>query len=172
MLRPLGLHLGLAEAGVYSRFMSVRVPPGGTHGVPFPRVVVRLLSRFTPGLFRRRPHRTGGGIPTLLLETHGAKTGKDRYAILGYLEDGPEAWLVTASLGGASRQPGWLHNLGKDPRATIEFNGGRRVDVEASTLAGAELDAAWMRLGDEAPEYPKYLTKTDREIPILRLRQR
>ena len=63
--------------------MSVRVPPGGTHGVLFPRVVVRLLSRFTPGMFRRRVHRTGGGIPTLLLETHGAKTGKGRYAILG-----------------------------------------------------------------------------------------
>jgi deazaflavin-dependent oxidoreductase (nitroreductase family) len=152
--------------------MSVRVPPGGTHGVPFPRIVVRLLSRFTPGLFRRRVNKTGGGIPTLLLETHGAKSGRDRYAILGFLEDGPGAWLVVASLGGASRQPGWLHNLGKEPQATIEFHGGRRVDVEASTLEGADLDAAWKRYEIEAPEYPKYHTKTDREIPILRLRQR
>jgi hypothetical protein len=45
------------------------------------------------------------------------------------------------------------------------------VDIEARSLEGAELDAAWKRLELEAPEYPKYLTKTDREIPILRLPQ-
>ena len=152
--------------------MSVIVPPKGTRGVPFPRFVVRLLSRFTPGMFRRRPTKTGGGMPTLMLETRGARTEKARHAILGYLEDGPDAWLVIASLAGASRNPNWLHNLARDPRATIEFYGGRRVDVDATTLAGAELDAAWKRLADEAPEYVKYLDKTDRRIPILRLRRR
>ena len=33
-------------------------------------------------------------------------------------------------------------------------------------MAGAELDAAWNRLEAEAPEYPKYLSKTDRLIPV------
>lgn len=152
--------------------MSVTVPPGGTRGISFPRILVRLFSRFVPGMFRRRQHRTGGGIPTLLLETRGAKSGKVRHAMLGFLEDGPDAWLVVASLAGASRQPNWLHNLAADPRATIEFHGGRRVDVDARTLVGDELDAAWKRLADEAPEYPKYHEKTDREIPVLRLQQR
>ncbi len=152
--------------------MAVIVPPDGTRGVRFPRFVVHLLSRFTPGMFRRRTNKTGGGIPTLLLETRGARSGKTRYAILGFLEDGPDAWLVVASLAGAARQPDWLHNLAGDPHATIEFHGGRREDIEAETLAGAELDAAWKRLAEEAPEYPKYLEKTDREIPILRLRSR
>jgi len=125
----------------------------------------------TAGRFRRSPNKTGGGIQTLLLETHGAKSGKTRHAILGYLEDGPMAWLVVASLAGASRHPGWLHNLAKDPWATIEFYGGKRVEVEAETLHGPDRDAAWLRLEEEAPEYPKYLSKTDREIPIVRLRQ-
>jgi hypothetical protein len=31
---------------------------------------------------------------------------------------------------------------------------------------------AWQRLETEAPEYPKYRTKTDREIAIVRLRRR
>ena len=152
--------------------MSVKVPPKGTRGVPFPRFIARLGSRFTPGMFRRRQNRTGGGIQTLLLETTGAKSGKTRYAILGYLEDGPAAWLVVASLAGAARQPGWLHNLAKQSRATIEFFGGQRIEVEAETLEGDELATAWKRLETEAPEYPKYLTKTDRQIPIIRLRAR
>jgi len=152
--------------------MSITVPPKGTRGVPFPRFIVRLLGRFTPGMFRRRPHKTGGGIPTLLLETRGAKTGRIRHAILGYLEDGPDAWLVVASLGGASRQPDWLRNLARQPQATVEFFGGRRVEAEANTLVGADREAAWKRLAQEAPEYPKYLKKTDREIPILRMHER
>ena len=152
--------------------ISVKVPPKGTRGVPFPRFIARLGSRFTPRMFRRRPNRTGGGINTLLLETTGAKSGKTRYAILGYLEEGSNAWLVVASLAGAARQPGWLHNLAKQHRATIEFFGGQRIEVEAETLEGAELATAWKRLETEAPEYPKYLTKTDRQIPIIRLRAR
>jgi deazaflavin-dependent oxidoreductase (nitroreductase family) len=152
--------------------MSVKVPPKGTRGAPFPRFLFRLGSRSAPGRFRRRPNKTGGGVATLLLETRGAKTGKIRQVILGFLADGPDAWLVVASVLGASRHPAWLHNLAKEPRATIEFYGGDRVDVEARTLHGADLDAAWKRFGEEAPEYTAYLQKTDREIPILRLERR
>lgn len=157
---------------MYSRPMSVKVPPKGTRGVPFPRFLVRLGSRFTPGMFRRRPNKTGGGIPTVLLHTRGARTGQMRQAIVGYLEDGPDGWIIIASLGGAARQPGWLHNLGKDPNATIEFYGGDLVEVEARTLHDEERDAAWKRLAVEAPEYVRYLDKTDREIPVLRLQRR
>jgi deazaflavin-dependent oxidoreductase (nitroreductase family) len=151
--------------------MSVTVPPRGTRGVPFPRFITRLASRFVPGMFRRRPQKTSGGIQTLLLETRGARSGKSRYAILGYLEDGPSAWLVVASAVGAKSNPAWLHNLAGDPDATIEFFGGRRVPVTAETLAGDELEAAWKRLETEAPEYPRYLSKTDRQIAVIRLRE-
>jgi deazaflavin-dependent oxidoreductase (nitroreductase family) len=152
--------------------MSVTVPPKGTRGVPFPRFLVRLGSRFTHRLFRRRPNKTGGGVSTLMLETRGAKSGELRHVILGYFEDGPGAWLVVASLGGASRQPGWMYNLAKDPHGTVEFYGGERVEVEARTLHGPERDEAWKRLAIEGPEYVKYLEKTDREIPVVRLQRR
>lgn len=152
--------------------MPVTVPPKGTRGIPFPRLITRLLSRFVPGMFRRRPNKTSGGIPTLLLETRGAKSGKPRYAMLGFLEDGPSAWLVVASAIGAKSNPAWLHNLAKEPRATIEFFGGRRVEVDAETLAGSELDGAWKRLETEAPEYPRYLSKTNRQIAVIRLTDR
>jgi len=130
------------------------------------------MSRMQTSMFRRRRGgRTPGGVPTLLLETIGARTGETRRAVLGYLEDGPGAWLIMASLAGTARNPGWLHNLGKNPAATVEFGDGRRVHVDATSLEDVELDSAWQRIKVEAPEYAKYLSKTDRQIAVLRLRE-
>jgi deazaflavin-dependent oxidoreductase (nitroreductase family) len=89
--------------------------------------------------------------------------------MLGYLEDAPGAWLVVASLAGAKRNPGWLHNLSKEPRAEIELGEGHRVGVRAEALQGDALDAAWKRFETDAPEYVAYLSKTDRVLPIIRL---
>jgi len=156
--------------------MRVRVPRSGTRGVPFPKFpgpLARLFSRLQrQGFRRRRGGRTGGGIHSLILETVGARSGETRYAMLGYLEESAGSWLIIASLAGTARNPAWLHNLAKQPQATVEFGDGRRVNVVAETLHGPELEAAWSRIAAEAPEYVKYRSKTDREISIVRLRQR
>jgi deazaflavin-dependent oxidoreductase (nitroreductase family) len=152
--------------------MSVKVPPTGTWGVPFPRFLSRLGSGMSERMFRRGGARTQGGIEGLLLRTVGAKSGKPRNAILGYFPEGDDAWLVVASAAGASWHPSWLYNLAAHPDASVEFSDGRKVDVRAETLEGADLAAAWERLERDGPEYVKYLDKTDREIPILRLRRR
>jgi deazaflavin-dependent oxidoreductase (nitroreductase family) len=152
--------------------VTVRVPPGGTRGLRLPRFLARIGNGMMLRNFRRGDARTQGGIQTVLLETAGAKSGQPRQAVLGFLPDGEEAWLVIASLAGTARNPSWLHNLGDQPHATIQFDDGRRVQVRAETLEGTDLDAAWERLEREAPEYPKYKTKTDREIAIVRLRRR
>jgi deazaflavin-dependent oxidoreductase (nitroreductase family) len=73
---------------------------------------------------------------------------------------------------GASRHPAWLHNLARQSDAVIEFDDGRRLDVRAETLEGEELETAWARIAVDAPEYVKYRSKTDRHIPVIRLRQR
>ena len=122
--------------------------------------------------FRRGGARTQGGIETLMLETVGGKTGQPRQSVLGFFPDGDDAWLVVASLAGAARNPAWLHNLAAQPEATVQFADGQRVGVLGETLDGADLAAAWQRLELEGPEYPKYRTKTDREIAIVRLRRR
>jgi deazaflavin-dependent oxidoreductase (nitroreductase family) len=122
--------------------------------------------------FRRGDARTQGGIQTLMLDNVGAKSGQARQAVLGFLPEGEDAWLVIGSLAGTARNPAWLHNLAARPEATIQFDDGRRVQVRAETLEGTDLDAAWARLEREAPEYPNYKTKTDREIAIVRLRRR
>ena len=155
--------------------MSVTVPKPGTHGSRFPKLP-GWLTRFFSGLqlrMFRRSHggRTQGGIPALILETIGARSGEVRHAMLGYLEAGAGEWLVVASLAGTARNPAWLHNLARRPTATIELGDGRRVPVEATTLSGPELDAAWGRIAADAPEYAKYRTVTDRSIPVVRLRE-
>jgi len=148
--------------------MTVKVPPKGTRGVPFPRFLTGFANRMVLRRFHRRGMHTQGGLPTLLLETRGAKSGQSRQAALGYLEEAG-SWLVIASMGGAARHPAWLYNLAKQPEATIEFDGGSRVPVRAESLEGPQLEEAWTRIAEEAPEYVKYRSKTDRVIPVLRL---
>ena len=152
--------------------MTVRVPRRGTKGLRLPRLLARLGNRMMLRSFRRGGARTQGGIETLMLETVGAKSGQPRQAVLGFLPDGEDAWLVIASLAGAPRNPAWLHNLAAQPEATVQLEDGRRIGVRAETLEGPDLAAAWQRLEAEAPEYPKYLAKTDREMAIVRLRRR
>jgi deazaflavin-dependent oxidoreductase (nitroreductase family) len=152
--------------------VAIKVPPKGTRGVPFPRFLTRFGGAWVRRQFRRGTLLTQGGIPTLMLETTGAKSGLPRQAALGYLEDGSGSWIVIASMAGASYHPAWLHNLAKDPDATIEFKDRPRIPVRAEALQGAELEAAWARIARDAPEYVKYRSKTDRELVVVRLRQR
>lgn len=123
-------------------------------------------------MFRRKKGgRTPGGVQTLILETVGARSGEKRHAMLGFLDDGPGARLIIASLAGSARNPAWLHNLAKNPIATIELADGRRLRVSATTLAGPDLESAWQKVSVEAPEYARYLSVTDRAMPIVRLRE-
>jgi deazaflavin-dependent oxidoreductase (nitroreductase family) len=111
---------------------------------------------------------TAGGLHSFVLETTGAQTGETRRAVLGYLEE-PNGWLVIASKGGAPTNPAWVYNLETHPDATVVLADGARVAVRAERLAGDDLQRAWQRIADEAPEYPKYREKTSRQIPIFRL---
>jgi F420H(2)-dependent quinone reductase len=43
------------------------------------------------------------------------------------------------------------------------------VAVSAVQLAGAERAAAWQRITAAQPRYAGYETKTDRQIPVIRL---
>lgn len=153
--------------------MAVKVPPKGTRGTRFPRFLAGFANRMVLRQFRRRRGaRTQGGLHAFVLETVGARSGEIRGAVLGYLEEPPDAWLVMASAVGSPRHPAWLHNLARRPEATIQFGDGRRVEVRAESLEGQDLERAWARIAVEAPEYVKYRSKTDRNIPVIRLRRR
>ena len=156
--------------------MKVKVPPKGTRGAQgwpsSPEQTVAWSEQQRREFRERGGGRTQGGIPTLLLETVGAKSGRSRVAMVGYVEEAPGSWLIIGSMSGMAHHPAWVYNLAKRPQATVELPGGRRVDVDAETPEGADLEGAWDLIGREAPEYPAYRSQTDRELPIVRLRER
>ena len=118
-----------------------------------PRVVVRSIWIIHRAAFRL----TGGrfGLRTanearwgmLRLRSSGRRTGKERIAILGFIEDGPN--LVTPAMNGwAEPEPAWWLNLQANPSATVELPDGTTRPVTARRATGEERDRLWRALVD------------------------
>jgi proline iminopeptidase len=121
----------------------------------------------------RRYRETGGevghvwkrGSRTLLLTTHGRKTGNETTTPLIYAEDGGN-YVIVASKGGAPRHPGWYRNLAKDPNVQVQV----KDDVfsaRARTATGDERERLWQLALQQWPDYDAYQTRTEREIPVV-----
>ncbi len=112
-------------------------------------------------------HRTLG-IPSLLLHTVGAKTGKARTASLTYARDG-DNYLIVASKGGDPKAPGWYHNLKANPNVEINV-GPKRFGVTAKPVLPQDADYArlWQIVNkNNANRYTAYQKKTSRPIPVV-----
>jgi deazaflavin-dependent oxidoreductase (nitroreductase family) len=114
------------------------------------------------------------GRPLLELITVGARSGSERHVVVGWFEDprDPDARLVVASFAGSASNPAWLLNMAAHPGSIRVHDERGEFAVTADTLAGAERAEAWERVSAAAPGYGAYPTKTDREIPIVRLTPR
>jgi deazaflavin-dependent oxidoreductase (nitroreductase family) len=64
------------------------------------------------------------GSPSLLLTTHGRRSGKLRRTALYYGQDG-DRYLLVVSNGGAPRHPAWYLNLVEHPDVTVQIGGDR-----------------------------------------------
>jgi F420H(2)-dependent quinone reductase len=110
------------------------------------------------------------GVPCLLLRTTGRRTGRTRTTALVYARDGDD-YLVVASLGGAPRAPGWLHNVRARPQVGVQV-GKERFPAVASVIekGDSDYDRLW-RIADEnnAGRYQRYQERTTRPIPVVRL---
>ena len=152
--------------------MPVVVPPRGTRGVKFPIPGGRIGAFMTSIMaFLGRHGVRIQGRPLLQLITLGAKSGLERRTVLGWFDDpsNPKARLIVGSFAGAAVHPAWFLNLAKHPDAVQMEDAAGRVAVSVATVEGAERDAAWAGIAAVAPGYGSYETKTDREIPIIRL---
>lgn len=155
--------------------MAFEKTPRGTYGTSMPSFFAPVM-KFMNNQMIKRFRRSGAsghkvaGVDTLLLTTVGAKTGQRRAALLGSFPDGDGAWLIVASAAGAVANPAWYHNLAAHPdQAQIEV-GGKTTSVTATQLTGAERDTAWQRITAAQPRYAGYEKKTDRLIPVIRLK--
>jgi deazaflavin-dependent oxidoreductase (nitroreductase family) len=112
-------------------------------------------------------HRTLG-IPSLLLHTVGAKTGKPRTAALSYARDGAN-YLIVASKSGDPKAPGWYHNLKAKPDVEINV-GPKRFGVTATPVLPDDPDYSrlWQIVNkNNSNRYEAYQKKTSRPIPVV-----
>jgi deazaflavin-dependent oxidoreductase (nitroreductase family) len=104
------------------------------------------------------------------LTTVGRKTGKERVAILGYYEDGPN--LVTLAMNGwAAADPAWWLNLQARPDAMVEIKDGHRA-VHARQAEGEERDRLWARWRDLGDDVDGYSVRRPGGTPVVVLEPR
>jgi deazaflavin-dependent oxidoreductase (nitroreductase family) len=157
------------------------VDPRASHG-PVYRVYVRFLGtrlaawlsinvvwKVDPHLMRLTGGRLGLGLmlPTALLETSGARTGRLRRNGVIYFHDGERVTIVASKLG-APEHPSWFHNACANPDVVF---GGQPFRVEV-----VEEESSRTRLWELAdrvfPPYAAYrenAARVGRTIPILQL---
>jgi deazaflavin-dependent oxidoreductase (nitroreductase family) len=160
--------------------MSVELTPRGTRGVKLPKLPQPLMKALLPvGNWFMRLR----GAKLLELTTTGARSGLPRTVTVGWFPDLPSApgapganpdgkdtWLVVASNAGAAQHPAWYINMAKNPDQVWITIDGRKIHVVPESLRGDERAEAWRLIVAKSPGYGSYETKTDREIPIVRLR--
>ncbi|AZZ82485.1 MULTISPECIES: nitroreductase family deazaflavin-dependent oxidoreductase [Gordonia] len=107
-------------------------------------------------------------LPNITIRVTGRKTGAIRTTQLLAVPDGDD-WLIAGSYFGGPKMPAWVYNI----RAadTIEIVVAGVVSVAVPTeLEGADRDAAWQKLRTVWPNFDLYEKRTDRRIPVFRLR--
>ncbi len=143
-------------------------------------VVRTVAARVDPVLFERTGGRfTVTGRPTLpmlTLTVPGRRSGMPRRVQLAYLTergDGARdadgtAYLVVASAMGQQRDPDWLLKLRAAGRATVRLPSGV-LDVTAAELDEEQRQRVWPALEATIPQLRRYVTRTTRAIPVVRL---
>jgi F420H(2)-dependent quinone reductase len=118
----------------------------------------------------RRATATQWGM--MRLRTVGRRSGRERTAILGYFEDGPD--LVTMAMNGwADPEPAWWLNLQAQPNATVDLPGGSRA-VRARAADGDERARLWARWVeyDRGTDIDSLAARRSRETAVVILSPR
>jgi len=123
--------------------------------------------------FRATGGRVGGkayGVPVLLLNHVGRKSGKRYTSPLLYIPDGDDL-LIVASKGGFEKHPSWWINLRANPETAVELRGEKRA-VCAHEANPSERGRLWAKVVDAYPPYATYQKRTQRQIPVVILSPR
>ena len=115
------------------------------------------------GLRRQSASRWG----MMRLTTIGRRSGKERQAILGYFEDGPN--LVTMAMNGwGDPEPAWWLNLQANPDTTVELAGEIRT-VHGRAATPEERPRLWARWGeyDGEEKLASWAARRSRETAVV-----
>ncbi|MGW2559492.1 nitroreductase family deazaflavin-dependent oxidoreductase [Streptomyces sp. NPDC001514] len=107
------------------------------------------------------------GVPCLLLDYKGRRSGIWRRTVLIYGRDG-EDYLIVGSSGGSDRHPLWYLNLRDEPDVWLRV-GTERFAARAETLSPEDKARVWPQLVELFSLYAGYQQRTQRDIPVVRL---
>jgi deazaflavin-dependent oxidoreductase (nitroreductase family) len=131
-------------------------------------VAHRALVSVTRGRFGYRP-ATAEQWGMLRLHTVGRRSGQERLAILGYIEDGHN--LVTLAMNGwGEGEPAWWLNLQAQPDAVVELADGPRL-VRARAATADERPRLWARW-DTKGNLDAYAARRSGETAVVILEPR
>ncbi len=106
------------------------------------------------------------GVPMLLLETTGAKSGLTRETPLAFGRDAERIVLVASNNGGP-KNPAWYYNLRANPHVKATLAGETRQFV-AHKAVGDERTRLWAEAIARNPAYALYQERTEsRTIPLM-----
>jgi deazaflavin-dependent oxidoreductase (nitroreductase family) len=128
--------------------------------------------RVDPVLMRLSGGRLGFGlmIPTALLETHGARSGRVRRNVVIYFHDAERVTLMPAKAG-APENPAWYHNARVHP--DVLFGGQPfRAEVIEDESERARLWALADRVFPPYAAFRDKAARAGRTIPIIQLTPR
>jgi deazaflavin-dependent oxidoreductase (nitroreductase family) len=127
---------------------------------------VNLLHRSVFRLSGGRVGDRGFGMPVVMLDTVGRKSGKRRTTMLTspVQEDGRV--VIVASYGGDDRHPSWYLNLRENPDVSLTM-GGETRRMRAKTASAEERAELWPKVVGSYKGYGQYQERTDREIPLV-----
>jgi deazaflavin-dependent oxidoreductase (nitroreductase family) len=128
-----------------------------------------VVWRVDPLLLRASGGRLGMGlmVPTALLETRGARTGKVRRNGVIYFNDGERITIVASKLG-MTAHPSWFHNLRASPDVLL---GGKPFNAKV-VEEESERARLWALADQLFPPYVTYrkrAAEAGRTIPLVQL---
>jgi deazaflavin-dependent oxidoreductase (nitroreductase family) len=138
------------------------------NNAPPPRWVLKLFTKVNVIVYKLSGGRWMNklaGLPILLVEMKGARSGRKRTIPLMYVPHS-DGFLLVASQGGAPKHPVWYHNLVAYPDVRINF-GGQTKPMKARRVSDEEKTKLWPVCCEYYPPYQDYQDLTDRNIPVF-----
>jgi deazaflavin-dependent oxidoreductase (nitroreductase family) len=141
--------------------------------MPIADEIFHTVLRVHAAVYERTDGRVGHrllGVPTLMLRTTGRRSGETRTNSLVYARDG-ERYLVVPSNGGASKAPGWFHNVCATSQVEIQIGRKRRpATATVVTRDDTDFERVWRAVNDNnSSRYDAYQERTSRQIPVVAL---
>ena len=137
-------------------------------GAPPPRWILKAFTRLNVFVYKLSGGRLMNklsGMPIILVEMTGAKSGKQKTVPLMYVPH-DKGFVLVASQGGAPKNPVWYNNLIKNPQVVITHNG-QSKQCMARRVSDEEKAALWSTCVEYYPPYQQYQDRTERNIPVF-----